>query len=183
MFRFYLCLVIVPFLIFTAALLIRAQPYDDHELRQLLLPEGCPAPCFMDIRPGVTTVKEAILILEASGWVKDIHLTKATSVTDGETFISVRWIWNEKQSRLIDSTFPGYLISYEQDIRSAVDEVHISTAIASGFIQLILQFPTAYDIPTGMPDAFGKIPFGITIIYDKVEVSAHLECPLKMRDM
>jgi hypothetical protein len=52
-------------LLFTAALaVIRAQPYDDHELRELLLPAGCPAPCFMGIRPGVTTVEEAVKILE-----------------------------------------------------------------------------------------------------------------------
>ncbi len=47
-------------------LLIRAQPYDDSELRDFLTPpEGCPVPCFMGIRPGVTTAEEAIAILEA----------------------------------------------------------------------------------------------------------------------
>jgi len=39
-------------------LLIRAQPYDDANLRAFLTPpDGCPAPCFMGIQPGVTTVR------------------------------------------------------------------------------------------------------------------------------
>jgi hypothetical protein len=41
---------------------IRAQPYDDSELRTLL---NCPTPCFIGIRPGVTTVQAAVQILEA----------------------------------------------------------------------------------------------------------------------
>src|SRR3954452_886073 len=74
MLRFYLRLVSLPILLFTAVLLlIHAQPYDDHELRQLLLPDGCPAPCFMGIRPGVTTIEEAGRILEASEWAKDVQ--------------------------------------------------------------------------------------------------------------
>ncbi len=46
-------------------LLIRAQPYDDGGLRAFLTPpEDCPAPCFMGIRPGVTTTEEALEILK-----------------------------------------------------------------------------------------------------------------------
>ena len=46
-------------------LLIRAQPYDDPELRVFLpAPEACPTPCFMGIRPGVTTVGDARNILQ-----------------------------------------------------------------------------------------------------------------------
>ena len=59
--RFSLRFALLPLAFFTAVLLlIHAQPYDDHDLRQLLMPEGCPAPCFMGIRPGVTMVAEII---------------------------------------------------------------------------------------------------------------------------
>ena len=72
--RFYLRLALLPLALFsTVLLLIHAQPYDDHELRQLLLPEGCPAPCFMGIRPGVTKTSEMLQILKASGWVDKIE--------------------------------------------------------------------------------------------------------------
>ncbi len=167
---------------FTAALLvIRAQPYDDHDLRELLLPDGCPAPCFMGIRPGVTTAEEAMAILEASGWASDIQSTNGTRTTDGQKFITVNWVWNGKQSPLINRLYRGYIISYEQNVRSFVDVVHVSTVVTNGSIDLFLQPLIAYDIDTGMPDWRGKIPFGITMIYDHVEVSAHLECPLNIR--
>jgi hypothetical protein len=39
-------------------LFIHAQAFDDSELRAFLTPpEGCPAPCFMGIRPGETGVR------------------------------------------------------------------------------------------------------------------------------
>lgn len=45
-------------------LLIRARPYEDSELFALLTPpEGCPAPCFMGIRPGLTTSQAATALL------------------------------------------------------------------------------------------------------------------------
>jgi len=182
--RFYLRLLLLPLLIFTAVLLlIRAQPYDDHNLRQLLLSDGCPAPCFMGIRPGVTTVKEAITRLEASGWVTDLQVTKAESITDGESYISVRWNWNTHSSSVIETAFPAYIFSYEQDIRSAVDEIRVPMKLKSGHIQLLLQVPTMYALIEGMPDAFGKLPMAITIYYDRVESSSYLECPVNMRDV
>ena len=90
--RFYLRLTLLPIIIFTVMLLlIRAQPYDDHELRQLLLHDECIAPCFMGIKTGVTTVDEAIKILEASGWVENM-------VQDTGT---MNFIWNGKQPSLL----------------------------------------------------------------------------------
>src|SRR5678816_3271580 len=74
MLRFYLRLTFLPVLVLTVAtLLIHTQPYDDRELRQVLLPEGCPAPCFLGIRPGVTTGDDAIKLLQQSGWADHIE--------------------------------------------------------------------------------------------------------------
>ncbi|RMF80053.1 MAG: hypothetical protein D6737_09585 [Chloroflexi bacterium] len=54
---------------------IHAQPYDSNGLRDFLLsPDGCPAPCFIGIRPGVTTEAEAIAILETHPWVESIEI-------------------------------------------------------------------------------------------------------------
>ncbi len=72
MLTFYLRLALLPLIAFaTALLVIRVQPYDNDELREALLAENCPAPCFMGIQPGVTTAEEAVAILEASAWVAD----------------------------------------------------------------------------------------------------------------
>jgi hypothetical protein len=57
-------------LLFTVCIgLIRAQPYDDSQLRAFLTPpEGCPMPCFMGIRPGVTSFDDAKAIIERHAW-------------------------------------------------------------------------------------------------------------------
>ena len=51
-------------LLLTPILLIRVQPYDASLLRSALLPEDCAPPCFMGLRPGNTTLSEAIRFFE-----------------------------------------------------------------------------------------------------------------------
>jgi hypothetical protein len=69
--------------------LIRAQPYDDSDLRTFLTPpEGCPAPCFMGIRPGVTTVDEAVTILEGQEWVQSV---RAFQGANDESDLIINW--------------------------------------------------------------------------------------------
>ena len=50
---------------------LRAQPYEDGGLRQTLFPADCASPCFMGIRPGVTTHAEALDLLQANPWVTE----------------------------------------------------------------------------------------------------------------
>ena len=87
--HFYFRFMVTSVFLFTAVLLIiHSQPYDNLQQRQLLFPDGCPAPCFMGIRPGVTSVDEAIQILQSSGWTADIQIQPTS-----------RWIivrWNEQ---------------------------------------------------------------------------------------
>lgn len=85
----YLRLALLPFIAFaTVMLMIRAQPFDNGELRAVLLPENCPAPCFMGIQPGVTTAEEAVKLLEASGWVE-------STVYDPKLPL-IRMTWNNR---------------------------------------------------------------------------------------
>jgi hypothetical protein len=83
-------------LLFTISIaLIRAQPYDDSDLRAFLTPpEGCPAPCFMGIRPGVTTVDEAVEILEAHEWVGDVE-NNVTLGSNGIYSCPISWNWSD----------------------------------------------------------------------------------------
>jgi hypothetical protein len=93
----YLKLSLPILLLFTATiLLIHLQPYDDTELRALLTPpDGCPAPCFMGIRPGVTSADEAEQILKAHPWIKYVP---ARPRYNGYT---IEFIWNGKQPKWI----------------------------------------------------------------------------------
>jgi hypothetical protein len=129
MLRFYLHLTVIPFLLLTTALLlIHAQPYDDHDLRQLLLPDGCPAPCFMGIRPGVTTVEEAIKILEASGWVDNYERDPILPV--------IRITWNRNRPSWLenDALYNGSVIWIDDDLVTAF---MLDTTLRLGELQWI----------------------------------------------
>lgn len=124
MLRFYLRLVLIPLVLFSAALLlIHAQPYDDHELRELLLPDGCPAPCFMGIRPGVTTMDEAGHLLNENQWVDKITFAN-------DTYIA--WTWNGKQPSWINQTPKASL----SGANNTVITLQVSTLIQFGDMQL-----------------------------------------------
>lgn len=69
---------------------MRVQPVDLSDLRGLLVPPDCPAPCFMGIRPGVTTMDESLALLQGNGWVGQI---KQSELVPGEPIIE--WCWNE----------------------------------------------------------------------------------------
>ncbi|RMF79981.1 MAG: hypothetical protein D6737_09655 [Chloroflexi bacterium] len=81
--------------------LIHARPHDEPALRQFLIPpDDCPAPCWEGIRPGVSTVDEALYILRNHPWVRDIE------AGSGESYLIH---WNGSQPAFIDATQPGIL--------------------------------------------------------------------------
>jgi hypothetical protein len=94
-------------------LLIRAQPYDDSELRAFLTPpEGCPAPCFMGIRPGVTTFDEAVTILEQHEWVNRVALSEFPT----QSFI----VWDQPPHSIIDPQRSAVMRTQNQVVQQVV---------------------------------------------------------------
>jgi hypothetical protein len=123
MFHFYSRLTLIPLVILSAVLLlIHVQPYDDHNLRELL-PEGCPAPCFMSIRPGLTTMDEAQRLLNENQWVDKITFAN-------DTYIA--WTWSGKQPSWINQTPKGSL-SGTNDLVTALQ---VSSLVRFGDMQL-----------------------------------------------
>jgi hypothetical protein len=175
MLRFYFRLTLILLALFTIAqLLIHAQLYDDHELRELLLPEGCPAPCFMGIRPGETTVGEALSLLETSGWVDQI--------TDNGMVIS--WTWNGRQPRFIDAQeLPQIRHVKIIDGRDVINELAIPTTVATGSFLLLLNNPVSLMTTDGLGtvDA-AKISF-VWLRYADVLIKGRVPCPSWMRDV
>ncbi len=114
---------------------IRAQPYDDSELRALLTPpEECPAPCFMGIRPGVTTVQVAVEMLRGHEWVADVN---AANEADG--YISVEW--NRAAPPIIDrdARTPFYIFG------GIVGFIDLKTTYPVGALYLLAGLPQATD--------------------------------------
>ncbi len=131
--HFYLRLAWLPTIFLTTLLLIiRAQPYDDRELRELLFPADCLAPCFMGIQPGVTTVEEAVKALEASKWVSAID----NGVVDRETG-AIYWEWSADKPRWISTDSKGkiWVVAY------VVETITIFSDIRLGETQLVLGQP------------------------------------------
>jgi hypothetical protein len=82
LFRFQMRVTLSLLVIFIATLLVfHVQPYD-RDIKDILLPDDCPLPCFMGIRPGITRQTQAIDILKASLWVSEINLQKLPYIVE-----------------------------------------------------------------------------------------------------
>lgn len=123
-------------LLFAACIgLIHAQSYDDSGLRAFLAPpEGCPAPCFMGIRPGVTTVEEAIAVLEAHEWIDTVSRYE---ITEGLGVASLTASWSGAQDEWIDDALWLRL----EINNNVVQRVYVDTRIPLGDIHLLLGTP------------------------------------------
>ena len=131
--RFFLRLLFVPVLLLTSTLLlIRAQPYANHDLHQLLLPEDCSAPCFLGIRPGMTTITQTLKLLKQSDWVGEID---DSTINNSQGFI--RWDWSEQKPSWISPNTKGKIWVMDQ----VVNTITIFSNFRLGETQLVLGLP------------------------------------------
>jgi hypothetical protein len=159
---------------------IRAQPYYDSELRAFLLPpEGCEAPCFMGIRPGVTTVDEAIAILKATGWVGNIRNLLQPRGCNNSVTGEVGWDWSGEQPYWIDDSTIGKIVV----IDDVVLLISVSTRISFGQVHLTLGTPTTTDFnTTRRADVYaGRLRIDYREFYpiNNLEFSSNYLCPSK----
>ncbi|MBI1278944.1 MAG: hypothetical protein GC179_12520 [Anaerolineaceae bacterium] len=185
MLRFYLRPLLVLIALFTAVLLmIRAQPYDDHELRELLLPEGCPAPCFMGIRPGVTTIDEAIEMLEKSGRIK---IVAHDPISDRDTS-TLRLAWNRSQLKFIDVDFPLVLVfqNTEPKIITLV-AFRPQKTVTLGDFYLLLGKPSRFNRNIFLTPSMGYDRYYLEVshIYDDemIKLSTSMGCPISLNQL
>jgi hypothetical protein len=119
--------------------LIRAQPYDDRVSRALIQ-ENCPAPCFMRVRPGVTTMRDAVYLLQAHAWVANGRegfsaLVRNAVIWDAalpRTVIGLRW--SEAVPEWIDQAERGALTVEDREVL----DISIATHLSMG--EIILAF-------------------------------------------
>jgi len=123
-------------LLFVAAIVvIRAQPYDDHTIRSILLPSDCSAPCFMDIRPGTTQMREAQMLLEKNPWVGEM----SSHIASGCCTIALNWQWNGKQPAPLENGNNTIYFNYDSNTGTqTVENIAIHTRIAAGYAVLVL---------------------------------------------
>lgn len=134
MLRLYLRFILLLFaLLMVISVLIRAQHYDDRPIRQLLMAEGCPAPCFLGIRPGITTASDAINLLRDSQWVQPETIAYIESDYGGGAV----WSWNKRASPLLGKR-QSSLVTTRQNGVQIVDLLHIYTIVPGGDAYLTL---------------------------------------------
>src|SRR4051794_17887749 len=121
MIRFWLRCSAVFVLIFVLMIVaFRIQPRDDRAMRAFFTPQqGCAAPCFLGIRPGVTTREEALALLKAHPWVGEIS----------ERGDIIGWIWNGEQPAFlqIGTAENQIFLSF-----GSVDSVYVPTETDTG---------------------------------------------------
>ncbi len=146
MFPFYLRLPLIPIALFTLILLIiRSQPYDDHKLRQLLLPEGCPAPCFMGIQPGITSVEQALALLQQNDGVQIIKVDPTEVNGSASQIQRISWSWNTTSSQLspfIDTQKSGVINVSDGKVYG----IDVETSVKLGDYWLVENAPKEYNL-------------------------------------
>jgi hypothetical protein len=148
--------------------LIRAQPYDDGDLRAFLFADTCTVPCFMGIQPGVTTTQEAYNLLARHPWVADVTAHYWFSGPRSSLF---SWSWSGQQPTLINATAPG-IFSTEDNI---VDIIQVPTTITLGAMWLYKQ-PEIGMIATEP----GEMSYSAIYFQGALEVKTVMLCPLQV---
>lgn len=175
--RFYLSLTLIPFTLLTVVLLlIHAQPYDDYGLHQLLVPDGCPAPCFMGIRPDVTTKNDILTLLRANPWVS--HVNRAIGTND-----DFEWTWRDGMPDYFASISPWASFTLRSDSGGdlMVSSITYSTRFTLGDVVLTWGLPATSLLTLLNPSGAASlsIPANIALDYQQEGFIAtiFLTCP------
>jgi hypothetical protein len=155
--------------------LIRAQPHNDSELRAFLTPsDDCLMPCFMGVRPGVTTTGEAIAVLEAHPWVEGIQVT-------GTYIQNLRIVrWSGRQPAMIDR---ARYATFRTSRGGKIDEIYVPLTLNVGYLYLALGEPSSADFLPVVPIPGSRAARVILPMYDRSLirlVSAPVQCPLSL---
>lgn len=160
-----------PILITLSIILIRAQPYDDGGIRDFLLRspacENHPAePCFIGIRPGVTTYEEAVALLNAHQWVETVTAQRPI----------IRWTWNGQQPQFIGFPQERGLATISGD---TVRRLYVGyTSIKISDLWLTLDHPASFNIATSR----AYVDFGTSYSETHLMTQMIVSCPLRVAD-
>ena len=160
---------------------IRAQPTRHDDLNVLLMPpDGCEPPCFVGIRPGRTTVDEALTVLQTHEWISEPRMS-----APGNGFSLINWQWSGLQPDLINDTLPGRLTFYwdEEDPTVAapglarVETISIHTWIRMSKAQSWYGEPDS-GTASYYPDEDVRYTAGYNLPSGTVQLATVMNCPV-----
>src|SRR3982751_5262871 len=112
-------------------LAMRLLPNDDDNIRKLLMPpEGCAAPCFMNVRAGVTDGAEAARLIAKHEWAQS-SLFYMKSWNDIYARY-VMWQWSGQQPAGINIHKQGQMRIYQDQAVGMI----VDTTLALGQVWL-----------------------------------------------
>lgn len=170
-------------LVSLAIIIVLVVPYTDSQLRAFVTdPQNCAGECLLGIRPGTTTVSEAVEYLQTNAWVESAQLS-----APGTGYGQIRWLWSGQQPTLIDESYPGRITFYwdEEEINAPpLEEARVETiSIATRIRMFTLQ--EWYGAPDSgiagiRPDGW----LGYSAAYHKrgttVSMSSTIPCPVNL---
>lgn len=120
-------------LIIASIVVLRLLPNDDASIRALIMPpDGCPAPCFMNIRSGVTDSAAATKLISTHEWAQSPPFFERSQ--DDMFTRYVVWQWSGQQPSGIDSRRQGRMRIYRNQAVGMV----IDTTLTLGSVWLAL---------------------------------------------
>ncbi len=142
---------------------IRARPYSDNDFRSFFLPpEDCLKPCWQGIRPGNTTINEAVMILETSAWAQNIVVDKR----------KISWLWRGNHPESVDTDTPGTMYISNNRIAAIIVPINV----AFGDLQLFFGQPRWRSA--------GKFNHNVSVQFtyphEYLTLSVRLECPMNI---
>lgn len=156
-------------------MLIRAQSYDDGNLRVMLTPpEGCMSPCFMGIQPGSTTSNQAIKLLQDSEWVEWVGVNQTSYGTPD----NLNWRWGANVPRPFVPGQGGTIDFEEGDVPGFlyVTKITMNTSLQVGDAYLLLGEPNRL-ISNAANGASGAY-VGVIYLDQLLSVWSVAPCPL-----
>jgi hypothetical protein len=112
-------------------LVIRAMPYHDR-INGALVADDCPSPCFLGIRPGVTTMQGAVYLLQAHPWVSNgrngfsSQVLSAVFYDAGLPRTSIGVGWTENAPPWIDGAQRSAVTVEDREVLNIAVGTHLS---------------------------------------------------------
>ncbi len=162
-----LALLIAAFALAVGAII--AQPRDDAAMRAFFAPpEGCASPCFLGLRPGVTSRDDAVDILSAHPWI---------SLIDGGDE-GLAWTWNGQQPAFVDRYRSGFLLAHVDFTDGVVSSIHVPTTTRwADFYVLFGKPDRAIAFTVSAPSVHYRI-YDAAYFAHGFEVSTSTRCPV-----
>lgn len=157
--------------------LIRAQPYDDGGMRDFLFNSpGCEdytdEPCFMGIRPGVTTVDEAVSIFQRHEWVASVVV-----MSD----YRIKWEWSGRQPQAFTGSYDGHLQTGNETRIVESIWLTLDTSLSASRLALglpdIIAYPLVAHPDTGAYDTY------YLDLHTALQLHPYADCPTSYAEL